>query len=101
MQTSTINVTENGLNKGIVFADFDVYKAWQFSMSIVRRDPIFEVETLMGTHQVKEVNRETFHDPRRSQLVSHHKASVSHKLLVVEIISLKRRHLWARIGSKK
>ena len=33
--------------KRIEFSDFDVYKAWQFSKYNVRRDPIFEVETLM------------------------------------------------------
>ena len=35
--------------KGIEFADFDVYKA-EYN---VRRDPIFEMETLMDTHQSK------------------------------------------------
>ena len=44
-----------GPHNGIDFADFGVYKAWQFSKYHVRRDPIFEMETLMGTHQVKEV----------------------------------------------
>ena len=44
-----------GPHKGIAFADFGVYKAWQFSKYKVRRDSIFEVETLMGTHRIKEV----------------------------------------------
>ena len=42
-------------HKGIEFADFDAYKASQFSKYNVRTDPIFEVETLMGTHRIKEV----------------------------------------------
>ena len=89
-----------GPHNGIEFADFGVYKAWQFSKYNVRRDPIFEVETLMGTHQVKEVGSATFHDSSRSQLASHHKASVSNGLLVREILSLWLRHLWARVRSK-
>ena len=44
-----------GPHNVIEFADFDVYKALIFSKYIVRRATIFEVETLMGTHQVKEV----------------------------------------------
>ena len=75
-------------HNGIEFADFGVYKAWQFSKYNVRRDPIFEMETLMGTHQVKEVGGATSHDPSRSQLVFQHKASVSSGLLVGEILSL-------------
>ena len=55
----------------------------------------------MGTHQVKEVGGATSHDPSRSQLASHLKDSVSNGLLVGEILSLRLRHLWARIGSKK
>ena len=55
----------------------------------------------MGTHQVKEVGGATSHDPSRSQLASHYKASVSNGFLVGEILSLWLRHLWARIGSKK
>ena len=47
-----------GPHLGIEFADFGVYNAWQFSKYNVRRDPIFEVETLMGTHQIKEVGGE-------------------------------------------
>ena len=47
-----------GLHLGIEFADFGVYKAWQFFKYNVRRDPIFEVKKLMGTHQVKEVGGE-------------------------------------------
>ena len=44
-----------GPYKWIEFADFDVYKARQFSKYNVRRDPIFEVKTLIGTHRIKEV----------------------------------------------
>ena len=77
-----------GHHRGIKFADFRVIKAWQFSKYNVRRDPIFEVETLISTHQVKEVGGATSHDPSRSQLVFHHKASVSSRLLVGEILSL-------------
>ena len=55
----------------IEFADFVEYKAWQFSKFNVRRDHIFEVETLMGTHQVKEVGGATSYHPSRSQLASH------------------------------
>ena len=56
MQSSTTNATKKmGPHKGIEFADFGVYKAWQFSKYNVRRATKFEVETLMGTHQVKEV----------------------------------------------
>ena len=77
-----------GHHRGIKFVDFRVIKAWQFSKYNVRRDPIFEVETLMGTHQVKEVGGATSHDPSRSQLVFYHKASVSSGLLVGEILSL-------------
>ena len=90
-----------GPHNGIDFADFGVYKAWQFSKYNVRRDPIVEMETLMGTHQVKEVGGATSHDPSRSQLASHLKDSVFNGLLVGEILSLRLRHLWARIGSKK
>ena len=43
----------------------------------------------MGTHQVKEVGGATSHDPSRSQLASHLKASVSNGLLVGEILSLR------------
>ena len=53
----------------------------------------------MGTLQVKEVGGATSHDPCRSQLASHLKASVSNGLLVGEILSLRRRHLLARIRS--
>ena len=53
----------------------------------------------MGTHQVKEVGGATSNDPNRSQLAFYLKASVSNGLLVGEILSLKLRHLWARIGS--
>ena len=44
-----------GPHKEIEFADFHVYKAWQFSKYKVRIDPIFEVETLKGTHRIREV----------------------------------------------
>ena len=55
MQLSTTNAIEMGPHNGIEFADFGLFKAWQFSKYNVMRHPIFEVETLMGTHQVKEV----------------------------------------------
>ena len=77
-----------GPHKGIEFADFDVYKAWQFSKYYVRRDPIFEVERLMDTHHVKEVGGATSQDSSRSQLASDHKASVSYGLLMGEILFL-------------
>ena len=89
-----------GPHNGIEFADFVVYKACQFSKYNVRRATIFEVETLMGTHQVKAVGGATFHDPSESQLASHHKASFHSGLLVGEILSLRLRHLWARVRSK-
>ena len=89
------------IDKVIEFADFGVYKAWQFSKDNVRRDPIFEMETYMATHQVNEVGGATSHYPSRSQQAFHLKASVSNRLLVGEILSLRLRHLWARIGSKK
>ena len=41
-----------GPHKGIEFADFDVYKAWQFFKYNVGGDPLFEVETLMNTHRI-------------------------------------------------
>ena len=85
----------------IEFTDFGVYKAWQFSKNDVRRDPLFEMEILMGSLQVKEVGGATFHDPSRSQLTSHLKDSVSIGLLVGANLSLRLGHLWARIGSKK
>ena len=44
-----------GPHKEIEFADFGVYKAWQISKYNARRNPIFAMETYMGTHQVKEV----------------------------------------------
>ena len=59
------------------------------------------MKTLMGTYQVKEVGGATSHDPSRSQMASHIKASVSNRLLAGEILFLRLRHLWARIGSKK
>ena len=89
-----------GPHNGKEFADFGVYKAWQFSKYNVRRDTIFEVETFMGTHQVNAVGDATSHDPSRSQLASYHKASFSSGLLVGEILSLSLRHLWARIRSQ-
>ena len=55
MQSSTTNTTKHRPHKGIEFADFGVYKAWQFSKYNVRRNTIFEVKTLMGTHRIKEV----------------------------------------------
>ena len=58
-----------GHHRGIEFANFRVIKAWQFYKYNVRRDPIFEVETLMGTYQVKEIRSATSHDPSMSQLV--------------------------------
>ena len=51
--TTTTNATEKGPNKWIELADFAVYKAWQFSMYNIRRDPILETKTLMGTHWIK------------------------------------------------
>ena len=84
----------------IEFADFGEYKAWQFSKYNVRRDPIFKVETLIGTHEVKKVGGATSHAPSMSQLASQYKASVFSGLLEGEILSLRRRHLLARIGSK-
>lgn len=53
MQTSTTNAIENKFYKKIKFADFGVDKAWHFSMYNIRQDFIFEITTLMGTHQVK------------------------------------------------
>ena len=47
MLTSTTNATEHGTHRGIKFADFGVYNAWQFSMYNVRRDFIFETKTHM------------------------------------------------------
>ena len=90
-----------GPHKRIEFADFGVKTTWQFSKYNVRRDPIFEVETLMGSHQVIEVGGATFHDSSEFQVVSPHKASVSNGLPMGEILSLWLRHLWAHIGSKK
>ena len=52
MLTSTTNATEKGTQKRIVFACFGVHKAWQFSMYNVRRDPILESKTLMGTQWI-------------------------------------------------
>ena len=78
-----------GPHNGIEFSDFGVYKAWQFSRYNVRRATIFEVETLMGTHQVKAVGGATSNDPSDSQLASHHKANFSSGLLVGEILSLR------------
>ena len=77
-----------------------MYKAWQFSKYNVRRDFIFEIETLMGTHQVKDVGGAISDNVSRSQLASHLKASVFNGLLVREILFLRLRHLWAPIGSK-
>ena len=88
-----------GPHNEIEFADFGVYKAWQFSKYNVRRATIFEVETFMATHQVKAVGSATSHDHSRSQLASHHKARFFSGLLVGEILSLRLRHLWARIIS--
>ena len=100
MQSYTTNATEKGPHNGIEFAYFCVYKAWKLSKYNVRRATIFEVETLMGTHQVKQVRGATSHDPSRSQLASHHKASFSNGLLDGEILSLRLRHLWTRIRSQ-
>lgn len=78
-----------------------MFKAWQFSKYDVRKDSIFEGETLMGTPQVKEVKGATSHDRSRSQMASHQKASCFSGLLVGEILSRwLYRHLWARIRSK-
>ena len=88
-----------GPHNGIEIADFGVYKARQFSKYNVRRDPIFEMEIFICTHQIKEVGCATFHDPSRSKLVSHLKANVSNKLLMGKILSLRLGHFWARIRS--
>ena len=96
----TPTLQKMGPHNRIEFADFGVYKAWQFSKYNVRRATIFEVEILISTHQVKEVRGATFHDYSRSQLASHHKASFSSGLLVGEILSLRLRHIWARIRSQ-
>ena len=88
MQRPPPTLQKMGHNRGIKFADFRVIKVWQFSKYNVRSDFIFEVETLMGTHQVKEVGGATSQDPSRSQLVFHHKVSVSSGLVVREILSL-------------
>ena len=89
-----------GPNTKIEFADVDVCKAWQFSKYNVRKNFIFEMETLMGTHQVKETGGATSNDSRRSQRASHNKPIVSNRLLEEMILSLKLRHLWARIRSQ-
>ena len=52
MQRSSItNATKKENYKEIIFAHF-VYKFWQFFKYNVKSNFIFEVETLMGTHQV-------------------------------------------------
>ena len=51
MLTYTNNATKNTLQR-IKFAQFDVYKAWQFTKYIVRKYFIFEAATLMGTHWI-------------------------------------------------
>ena len=53
MLTSTTNATEHGTHRGITFADFSVYNAWQFCMCNVRRNFIFETKTLICTHWIK------------------------------------------------
>ena len=83
----------------IVFADFGVYKAWQFFKYNVRRNPIFIKGDIYG--HVKDLRGATFHDRSRSKLILNHKASVSNGLLVEETLFLRLRHLWAGIGSKK
>ena len=50
MLVSTTIATEDESHKCIKFADFSVYKAWQFSMSNVRRDFILKTKTLISTH---------------------------------------------------
>ena len=96
-----LTLLKMGPHNDIEFADFGVFKVWQFFKYNVRRDPIFEGETLMGTHQVKEVKGATSHHPSRSQLAFRHKASVSNGLLVGVILSLwLYGHLWVRIRSK-
>ena len=50
MQLSNTNATENGASFRVEVAYFGVYKAWQYTIYNVRRNPIFEVETLRGTH---------------------------------------------------
>ena len=69
----------------IEFVDFKVIKAWQFSKFNVRRDYIFEVETLISTHQVKEMRGATSHDPIRSQILFYNTASVFSRLLVERV----------------
>ena len=88
-------------HNGIDFANFGVYKAWQFFKYNVKRYPIFEMKTLIGTHQVKDMGGANAHEPSKSHLASHLKLSVSNKLLVGEILSCRLKHLWARLGSKK
>ena len=53
MLTFTTNAKEKGTNKQIEFAGFGVFKAWQFYMYKVRRDPILESETLVGTYWIR------------------------------------------------
>ena len=57
-----------GHQSEIEFNDFRVIKARQFFKYNVKKDPIFEIVTLMGTHQVKEVGGATSYDPSKSQL---------------------------------
>ena len=73
----------------------------QFSKYNVRRDSIFEMETLMGTHQVKEMISETSHDTSMLQQASQLKASVSTGFLEGAILSLRLRHLWVCIRLNK
>ena len=49
------NDTKMRPHNGIEFADFGVFKALQFSKFNIRRDFIFEMETLISTHQIREV----------------------------------------------
>ena len=75
------------------FADFGVYKAGQFSKYNVLKNFIFEVKTIMGTHQVKKLESATSHYTSRYQLASHYKATVSSGLQEGEILLLRQRQL--------
>ena len=56
----TTNAPDKGSQKRIEFANYDAYKALQFSMYNVRRDFILESETLIGTQWIKRYETSIF-----------------------------------------
>ena len=64
MQSLTINATIKRPNITIELFDFGVFKTWYLLKYNVRTDSIYKAETLISTHQVKNMECAISHDSR-------------------------------------